>query len=157
GTGPGGRITFEDVERAVAARRAPEAPSPGGRGVGFYSDGLKLSGVLFVPAGPRGSRGPAVVLCPGIQGIKGVGLPDLARALAERGIAALIFDYRGFGQSEGARGRLFPHEQVRDSRAALTYLGEQGDIAPGRLGMLGISLGGGHALTAAAADRRVRA
>ncbi len=156
GTGPGGRVTYEDVERAIA-QRGEAAGFPRGEPVTFYSDGLRLAGELFLPRGEAGAaRLPGVVLCTGIQGIKELGMALLAQALADAGFAALTFDYRGFGGSEGPRWRPLPHEQVRDARAALTYLCQHPRVEANRVGLLGMSLGGAHALVAAAEDERAR-
>ncbi len=154
GTGPGGRITAEDVERYLA-ERAAAAPARG-QPVRFYSDGYALAGELFLPTDATHSF-PGVVLCTGIQGIKELGMPLLAQALARAGYAALLFDYRGFGASEGPRGRLLPADRVRDTRAALTVLETHPAVDPSRLAVLGLSLGGAHALSVAARDERVRA
>ncbi|MCM8745944.1 alpha/beta fold hydrolase [Thermomicrobium sp. CFH 73360] len=153
GTGPGGRITAEDVEHYLASQ---STAWPRGEPVHFWSDGLTLAGELFVPLGADAAL-PGVVLCTGIQGIKELGMPLLAQALADAGYAALIFDYRGFGASEGPRGRLLPQERIRDARAALTFLETHPIIDRTRLAILGLSLGGAHALSLAAIDDRVQA
>ncbi len=156
GSGPGGRVTYEDVERAIA-QRGEAAGFPRGEPAAFYSDGLRLAGELFLPGSEAGTaRLPGVVLCTGIQGLKELGMPLLAQALADAGFVALTFDYRGFGGSEGVRWRPMPHEQVRDARAALTYLCQHPRVDANRVGLLGMSLGGAHALVAAAEDERAR-
>lgn len=153
GTGPGGRITAEDVERYLETRRTGW---PRGEQIRFWSDGLALTGELFLPSSADAAAFPAVVLCTGIQGIGVLGMPLLARVLADAGYVTLTFDYRGFGASEGPRGRLFPHERVRDARAALTFLETHSLVDPQRLAVLGMSLGGADALSVAAIDPRVR-
>lgn len=153
GTGPGGRITAEDVERYVASQGTPW---PRGEPVRFWSDELALAGELFLPRGAD-TAVPGIVLCTGIQGIKELGMPLLAQALADAGYAALLFDYRGFGASEGKPGRLLPQERIRDARAALTFLETHPMIDRTRLAVLGLSLGGAHALSVAATDERARA
>jgi alpha-beta hydrolase superfamily lysophospholipase len=146
-------------------RRRPGGPSPGprraaadgGRPVAFFSDGLRLAG-RFYPARPRGrAAAPGVVFCHGFTATKELYLPPLARAFARAGLAALAFDYRGFGESEGPPGRLVPAEQVQDVRNALTFLGSRPGVDAGRLGLFGTSFGGGIAVAAGAADSRVRA
>lgn len=127
---------------------------PSERKVSFYSDGLRLSGVLYLPDGP--GPHPGVVLCHGFTGIKELILPDYARRFAGAGYAALAFDYRGFGESEGPRGRLIPWEQVRDIRNAITFLQCQPQVDPGRIGVWGTSYGGAHAPCVAGVDSRVR-
>ena len=128
---------------------------PTEKNVSFYSDGLRLAGVLFLPdsAAPH----PGVVLCHGFTGIKELILPDYARRFAAAGYAALTFDYRGFGESEGPRGRLIPWEQVNDIRNAITFLQCQAEADPQRIGLWGTSYGGAHAPCVAAIDDRVKA
>ncbi len=152
------RITTEDVEAYHAALQAGAgAEAEAGRPVAFYSDGIKLAGVLYLPPDlTTGERRPALVLCAGIQGLKELGPRDLAERLMEAGFVALTFDYRGFGQSEGPRWQPWPHEQVRDARAAVTFLAQQPQVDPERIAVLGISMGGGHAISAAAVDPRIK-
>ncbi|MCX7858851.1 alpha/beta fold hydrolase [Chloroflexus sp.] len=155
GSGPGGAIVKEDVERAIAARAAPAQPL---QRVQFYSAGYRLDGLLYTPRGlPAGERRPGVVLLVGYTYLKTMVMPDIAKVLNAAGYVALVFDYRGFGESEGPRGRLLPLEQVADARAALTFLSEQPTVDPNRLAVAGISLGGAHAITTAATDERVKA
>lgn len=123
--------------------------------VAFWSAGHRLSGILYRPR--EEGRRPALVVCHGFAGIK-EGFPrPIAQALARAGYLALAFDYRGFGESEGPRWRLIPEEQVEDILSALTYLAGREEADPTRLGLWGISFGGGHAVAAAAADPRARA
>ena len=128
------------------------------RPVEFYSSGLRLSGVLYLPReeAPAGGR-PGIVLCNGFTTVKELYLPPLARAMGGAGFAALTFDYRGFGQSEGAPGRLIPEEEVHDARNAMTFVQSQPGIDARRLGLFGTSFGGGIAIAVAAADARARA
>ena len=121
--------------------------------VEFFSGGHRLKGVLEMPEGD--APVPGIVLCAGYGGIKERILPDISRKLVEAGYAVLRFDYRGFGESEGPRGRLFPLEQVDDIRNALTYLGQTKRVDGTRLGLFGISFGGGNAAYAAGVDPRV--
>ena len=126
--------------------------------VEFYSEGLKLAGDLYLPDSPAADTTlPGVVLCHGFAGIKEVLLPPYAEALAQNGFAALVFDYRGFGASEGDRGRLVPIEQITDIRNALTYMQTLDTVDSERLGLWGTSFGGANAISVAAIDKRVRA
>lgn len=156
GTGPNGSITKEDVERALAAPKAATVRPL--QKVSFYSEGHKLAGVLYSPErAAAGDNRPAVVLCVGYTYLKEMVMPDIAKILTKAGYVALTFDYRGFGESAGPRWRLIPHEQVSDIRAALTFVAAQPQVDPERLAVLGISLGGSHAITVGAIDSRVEA
>lgn len=125
--------------------------------VHFFSDRLGLDGELYLPdrLGPGPHRG--VVICSGYQGLKDIHPARFARALTKRGYVCFGFDYRGFGWSDGERGRLVPQDQVEDLRAAVATLRQQEDVKIVRLGVIGWALGGGVAITAAADDPLVDA
>ena len=71
------------------------------RRVTYYSQGARISAVLYTPEGAGPGGLPGIVLCHGFTGIKELILPDYARRFAAAGYVALAFDYRGFGESEG--------------------------------------------------------
>jgi alpha-beta hydrolase superfamily lysophospholipase len=156
GSGPQGTVTREDVERAVKLKTVRTLPLV--QKVNFYSEGIRLDGLLYTPEGvARDERRPAAVLLGGYTYLKTLVLPDIAKALNSAGYVALLFDYRGFGDSEGPRWRLIPREQVADARAALTFLADQPNVDAQRLMMVGVSLGGANAIAAAAIDTRIGA
>jgi hypothetical protein len=158
GSGPRGMIVEADVRKAAEAKKAAPAPVSSGpvRRVSFYSGGHKLAGVYYAPQGADGPR-PGVVLLVGYTYLKEMVVAEMARFLAKHGFAALIFDYRGFGESEGPRGQLLPLEQVADAQAAVTFLRQQSEVDARKLAIVGLSLGGSHAVSAAAGDSRVGA
>lgn len=41
-------------------------------------------------------------------------LPDFSEAFTRAGFSTITFDYRGFGDSDGERGRLVPAMQIDD-------------------------------------------
>jgi pimeloyl-ACP methyl ester carboxylesterase len=123
--------------------------------VEFYSGGQKLAGILFVPDEAR-ERTAGIVLCQGYTGTKELFLPLLAQRFCSGEYACLVFDYRGWGESEGEKSRLFPHEQVEDIRNAMTFLGTHEMVDPERIGLYGTSLGGANVVTVGAIDKRVR-
>ena len=97
-------------------------------------DGIKLS-AWFVPAQP--ARG-AVLFCHG-NAVNISHLLDSIEIFHRLRLSTLVFDYRGYGQSEGA-----PSEEgtYRDAEAAWRYLVEQRGIAPNQIVISGRSLGG---------------
>lgn len=74
----------------------------------------------------------------------------------EAGFATITFDYRGFGESEGERGRLVPAMQTEDIISVINWAEKQVCIDNQRIGLWGTSLGGGHVFSAAAQDQRVK-
>ena len=110
------------------------------------SDGLRLAG-WYVPS----RNGAAVIAFPGRTGPL-----RHARMLARHGYGVLLLDRRGEGASEGdynARG----WGGEGDLRAAIAFLRRRPDVRDGRVGGLGLSVGGEMLLQTAARDRGLRA
>jgi hypothetical protein len=127
------------------------------RSVEFYSEGFKLCGDVYVPDGlARGERRAAVLLCHGYTGVKDLYLPDNAKAFNRAGYVAMAFDYKGWGESEGARSRLAPYSRVMDVQAAMTFLGLQPEVASERIGLYGTSYGGATVTWVGAIDQRAK-
>ncbi len=122
--------------------------------VTLTSEGLTLEGVLHQPA----SRPfPAAAVChphPLYGGdMNNNVVAAVCQALVEAGIAALRFNFRGVGRSEGkyADGQ----GERADAAAALAYLRQLPEVNEGRVGIIGYSFGATVALTAA--DERLAA
>ncbi len=114
----------------------------------FPSGDRTLAGALFEPEAPTLS---AVVFCHGAFEFKENWF-DYARRLAERGLAALTFDFTGHGDSTGVRGTVDMPVWTTDVHAALTELQCRGYE---RLGLVGWSSGGSAVILVAADDPRV--
>lgn len=129
------------------------------REVTFESQGLKLKGWLYLPDNlPAGSKVPAVVMADATAAVKEMVEAKYAEKLAAAGIAALAFDFRYLGESEGQpRNQIIYYDQHEDLRTAVTFLSEQPEVDANRIGIWGISNGGGHVLHLAAFDKRIRA
>ena len=128
------------------------------RDVTFVSGGLRCSGWLYTPDGTtEGLRAPAVVMAHGFSAVKEQGLDRFAERFVAAGLVVLVFDYRYFGASEGTpRGRLFPADQIEDYRNAITWVSEQPEVSPARVGVWGTSYSGGLVCHLAVFDRRVK-
>ena len=125
--------------------------------VSFYSEGVRLVGDVYYPESVKpGERRAGIVLCHGYTGVKDLYLPDNARVLNEAGYVAMIFDYKGWGDSEGPRTRLAPYSRVADVQAALTFLGALPEVDADRLGIYGTSYGGATVVWVGAIDTRVK-
>jgi hypothetical protein len=124
--------------------------------VRFHSGDAVLAATLKLP--DVGSRPfPAVTQGPGWLGLRdGKAYVPYHDALLAAGIAVLVFDYRGFGDSTGDGTYLDPMVQVADWRAAVDYLHTRPEIDAKRIGAFGSGgTGGGNAIVAAALDARV--
>ncbi|MEO6509404.1 MAG: CocE/NonD family hydrolase [Nocardioides sp.] len=126
--------------------------------VHFFSEGERLSALWRTPDAADGPL-RAIVQGPGWLGLKDANLyVRYHEALVEAGFGVLVFDYRGFGDSEGDRGVLSPSGQLRDLVNAVTFLTTRADVDPDAIGVFGTGgTGGGNAVLLAAADPRVRA
>ena len=125
--------------------------------VRFGPDGERCAATFYRPGGV-GGRGPCVVMAHGVTLTRLDGIPDYAERFAAAGFVALAFDYRHWGDSEGEPRRWVSlRRQLEDWRAAVAYVRTLEGVDQERVAVWGMSLGGGHALLTAAADRRVAA
>jgi dipeptidyl aminopeptidase/acylaminoacyl peptidase len=126
--------------------------------VAFYSEGARLSGSWRTPDQVDGPL-PAIIQGPGWLGLKDAQLyVRYHEALTAAGYGVLVFDYRGFGDSEGDRSRLSFGGQLLDLINGVTYLTTREDVDADAIGVFGSGgTGGGNAVLLAARDPRVRA
>jgi len=115
-----------------------------------------LRGWFYTPDRASGKT-PAIVMAHGFSAVKEMYLDRFAEHFCATGLAAVVFDNRNFGASDGQpRQEIDPWAQVRDYRHAITWTRTQGEINPDRIGVWGSSYSGGHALVVGAIDRRVK-
>jgi hypothetical protein len=102
-------------------------------------DGLELHG-WYIPS----RNGAAVIAFPGRNGPQ-----KPARMLARHGYGVLLFDRRGEGESDG-EPNAWGWGGDEDIKAAIRYLQSRPDVEPGRIGGIGLSVGGELMLETAA-------
>jgi fermentation-respiration switch protein FrsA (DUF1100 family) len=120
----------------------------------FDSGGETIVGNLFVPnAQPRG----LVVTTGPLTSVKEQAAGAYAKAMGERGFAALAFDHRYFGES-GGQPRQFenPAAKIEDIRNAATALRADRRFRDLPVFGIGICFGAGPMARAAAEDARFR-
>jgi len=126
------------------------------RALKFSSGSLALEGVLHLP--PE-TPAPAVVVCHPHPQYGGDMENNVVVAacdwMIDRGYAALRFNFRGAGASEGGYDSGVGERD--DVRAALAYLGEQPEVDAKRLGLIGYSFGAMVAAEAASGALRALA
>ncbi len=111
----------------------------------FGSNGVKLKGKVLFPYGSNVSLPvPGAVLCHGFAADYRA-VETSARILTKRGIATLIFDFRGHGFSEG----VVDGKMVEDVVDAWNFLSEFPGVDKKRIGLIGHSLGAMSAIMAA--------
>jgi len=151
------------------------------REVTFYSDDMACFAVIFFPKGYVASgKTPGIVLGNGWAGTH-FSIEKYAARFAEKGLVAMVIDYRGWGNSDGfttlaekvknddatritrskvdvviKRTRLIPTKQIEDVRSAISYLQGEPGVDPDRIGIWGTSSAGGTMMAVAALDARVK-
>ena len=110
------------------------------------ADGLTLKG-WYVPS----RNGAAVIAAPGRAGSQ-----KPARMLVRHGYGVLLFDRRGEGESQGDPNA-FGWDASNDMRAAVAFLQRRPDVDNGRIGGIGLSVGGETLLQTAAESNGLKA
>jgi uncharacterized protein len=157
------------------------------RDVFYYSDDVACYAKLFFPKGfAPTAKTPGVVLAQGWAGTH-LSIEKYGARFAEKGLVAMVIDYRGWGASDGfttlantslqsrarnddaqrfirgefrvvtKRTRLIPYKQVEDVRSAISFLQGEPGVDPEQIGLWGSSFAGGNAIVVAAMDARVKA
>jgi fermentation-respiration switch protein FrsA (DUF1100 family) len=117
--------------------------------LGFDVSGDQLRADLYRPAGV--DKPPVIVMAHGFGGERRFRLPAFAEHFAAAGMAVLLFDYRGFGDSEGyPRGLVDAERHLEDYAAAVEFARRLPEVDGARLALWGTSFSGGHALVTAA-------
>jgi uncharacterized protein len=137
------------------------------RRIAFMSEGIEVVGDLRLPGvGPgavaeaeaeTGDQWPGIVLTGPFTGVKEQVTGSYADLLSAAGFVTLAFDHRGFGESGGRRQHEDSQGKLADLRAAVSALTARTEVDSARIGLVGICLGGGYAIRAAAQDPRVKA
>lgn len=129
----------------------------------FESADARLSGTLITPAteGPH----PAIILLHGSGPLTRYSFGPYPHFFTSLGLAVLIFDKRGTGESTGERmdastgtamkSSYYPDDLANDALAALQFLKQHKDIDPTRIGLWGSSEGGMLALYVASKSDEV--
>jgi pimeloyl-ACP methyl ester carboxylesterase len=85
----------------------------------------------------------------GFSAVREQALPAFAQRFAEAGLAVVLFDYRGFGASGGEPRQVMDIDmQLEDWRTAIAWARER----YARVGLMGSSFAGGHAVELAATE-----
>jgi cephalosporin-C deacetylase-like acetyl esterase len=143
----------------------------------FISENVRLTAQWFYAAENEGRTLPTVIMAHG-WGATAATFREDAVALARAGYLVMLFDYRGWGDSDGRvmltrprpaaggtftaevreiRGYVDPWEQSEDWFNAISYAAASPMVDAGRIGLRGSDLSGGYVIYAAAHDPRVKA
>jgi len=114
--------------------------------VTFDSQGRSLVGNLYLPDDYKdGQKLPGLVVTGAWTTVKEQMAGTYAAAMADRGYAALAFDFRGWGQSDGRIRYLEnPERKTEDIHAAVHYLSRRPEVDGNRIGGFGICASAGY-------------
>jgi hypothetical protein len=120
--------------------------------------GITLAGDLYLPKDRADRRLPALAVGGPFGAVKEQSSGLYAQAMAERGFVTVAFDGSYTGESGGEpRNVASPDINTEDFMTAVDYLGLHPSVDRERIGVIGICGWGGMALSAVAADKRVKA
>ena len=124
----------------------------------FLSGGVTCAATVFRPDAPSTTPTPVVVMAHGFGSPRALRLYAYAERFAAEGYAAVVFDYRGFGDSDGEPRQLLDISMQHDDwKAALAFARSLPGIDANKVVAWGTSFGGGHVLTIAGRGERLAA
>lgn len=102
----------------------------------FNAEGATLRGWFYRPDDTRGEV-PCIVMSHGFSAIKEMHLDEYAEVFCDAGLACLVYDNRGLGESDAAPGKprqeIDPWEQIRDYQHAITYAQMRPEVDANRI------------------------
>ena len=130
---------------------APDPTSFSRTDTTFDSDGVSCAATVFRPEPRPDSPVPVVVMAHGFGSVRALRLYAYAERFAAAGYAVVVFDYRGFGDSDGEPRQVLDIPMQHDDwHAALAFARTLEGVDADRVVAWGTSFAGGHVLTLAA-------
>jgi hypothetical protein len=124
--------------------------------VEFPSEGATLRGMLFLPESQT-RRPPLVIMTAGTTGTVYMVFDKYAEAFSRAGLAALLYDHRNFGRSDGEpRQEINPWIQCRGYRDAIKFAETLDEIDHEKIALWGDSYTGGQVIVVGAIEQRVK-
>ena len=159
-----GGVSFMIADGVTGSERKPQEDHPRNYGLSWedvefparHGD-IRLSGWYLGGDGQGGAGAPHLIFVHGLNSVRSANESvGLAARLVERGYSVLLFDLRGHGLSEGDQVSGGYYERW-DVWGAYDYLVGHRGAVPGKIGILGFSMGGSTAILAAADEPGIRA
>lgn len=123
----------------------------------FHSQGVPLLGRFLRDTDDLTIRQPAIIVTGSWLTVKEQMPFTYARRLAALGYTAFIFDFAGFGQSQGVpRQAEMPLRKIGDIQAAAAFIGTQSFVDADAIGHLAICASAQYALRALALNTAIK-
>lgn len=122
----------------------------------FENDGAEMQGTLYLPKGHESGSLPTVIVTGAWTTVEEQMPSIYARAMAERGFAAVTFDFRGWGKSsdlpQGVRFKEDPTAKIADIQSVIAQVAEMDVVDAARIHGLGICASAGYMVDATAGN-----
>ena len=115
----------------------------------FFSDNLQLEGYYYEADRGSDAAKPIILTCSGFTGLARIHPERYARAFTKKGYPCFGFDYRGFGNSQGAVGQVLLDEQIRDIANAVEFVSQKAGAENRKIVLAGWGMGAGLILKSA--------
>ena len=141
-------------------KKFPKSDKVEHRKVTFHNRyGIELAADMYTPkTAPEGGKFAAIAVSGPFGAVKEQSSGLYAQHMAERGFLTVAFDPSYTGESSGEPRRMAsPDINTEDFLAAVDFLSNLDNVAPERIGIIGICGFGGMAVNAAAIDPRIKA
>jgi dipeptidyl aminopeptidase/acylaminoacyl peptidase len=150
-------LVLVGVPKTTAVSPNPSPDTIGYRieDVRYTSDSLVLAAELRLPAGNGPHPAAVIIQGSGASDRSNTWASQIAGELVNRGLAVLLTDKRGSGDSGGDWRQAGFDELADDALAGVEYLRTRREIDPARVGLVGLSQGGWTAPIAAARSEQV--
>ncbi len=151
-------LTLKALVGALALSTFNYAEAAMKKSVTFESENQTLVGNLYLPDNYKeGDKLPAVVVTGAWTTVKEQMPTTYANELANKGYAALVFDFRGWGESVDSIKYLEdPTRKTQDIHAAANFLATRPEVDTSRLAGLGICASAGYMSDASATNPNIK-
>ncbi len=146
------RATYERVLRCFS--RGAAARYPNLERVEVPYEGATLPSYFLRSESAGTQPAPTMVVFDGLDNAKELSVLFAGVELARRGIHTLAIDGPGQGETLRLRGIPSRYDYEVPGTAAFEYVAARADVDPGRVGVMGFSLGGYYAPRAATFEKR---
>lgn len=148
----------ESLREVVSNRRTPRrkaGPISAVPTTILAADGIALSADVYAPDSPQPAAGFPTIIFINSWALNKKEYAVQAMRMAKDGYLVVSYSARGWGMSGGQVSVAGP-EDVSDIRCVVDWVIRDGRADPGRIGLAGISYGGGLSLLGLADDERIK-